>query len=333
MGDGKRGSSEASPGVSERSEEVEAVGHGEEDEGEIEARAERSVSGDESSSESVDPMVIWSSDLILARAKDAVDSPEGVRQLNLWGCGVTDAGLRILCRQLPNVEVLSLSSNFLTTLEPLAESCGRLREVYARRNAFPEGALEAVLAPLGRLKQLRTLWLGENPCCQGMGESEYRAAVVRVLPDLLELDGAKVTEAERQDALARVAASAWSLKARRGHEAEEREKERRRLYGPAWGGRGREGGIGAAGSGRNFLDVPSREPKGMPADGPPSWGDGAGGGGVPASGSVLFAALSLLGDMDAHQLRAVRDEATFLLDLRGAHMAAPAMATAAPSWR
>lgn len=124
--------------------------------------------------------------LVLAKAK--ASDLESVKKLNCWGCNLTDISI---FSQMPNIEVLTLSVNSITSLAPLA-GCLSLCELYLRRNMIPSLSELSHLRPLTRL---RVLWLAENPCC-GTDPSQYRLTVLRCLPRLQKLDNQVVTEEE-----------------------------------------------------------------------------------------------------------------------------------------
>ncbi|KAL8612963.1 hypothetical protein ACOMHN_001046 [Nucella lapillus] len=127
--------------------------------------------------------------LVLARTRAA--DLESVRQLNCWGSRIGDASL---VRQMPNLEVCSLSVNKLTSLEDFAH-CPSLQELYIRKNLVE--TLSDVLH-LRKLERLRVLWLSDNPCSEG---DNYRMTVLRTLPNLQKLDNFVVTEEEINKAL------------------------------------------------------------------------------------------------------------------------------------
>lgn len=98
---------------------------------------------------------------------------------------------------MPNLEILSLryillrhrlfnldfSVNRVKCLEPLLH-CTNLRELYLRKNEIEDfGQLEYLLP----LKQLRTLWIDENPLCN-LTDGSYRRRVLRMFPNLSTLD-------------------------------------------------------------------------------------------------------------------------------------------------
>ncbi|XP_060054844.1 cilia- and flagella-associated protein 410 isoform X3 [Erinaceus europaeus] len=136
--------------------------------------------------------------MVLSRAK--ASELQGVRKLNCWcgrpgpgGSKLTDISI---CREMPSLEVVTLSVNSVSSLEPLSR-CRQLRELYLRRNRV--GSL-AELRHLRALPRLRVLWLAQNPCC-GPDPTRYRMAVLRALPQLQRLDSQAVTEDELARAL------------------------------------------------------------------------------------------------------------------------------------
>ncbi|XP_066543566.1 cilia and flagella associated protein 410 isoform X2 [Amia ocellicauda] len=128
--------------------------------------------------------------LVLARAK--ASDLDSVKKLNCWGCNLTDISI---FTEMPNIEVLTLSTNKIVSLEHISQ-CQSLTELYLRRNAI-ESLSE--LHHLKLLPRLRVLWLAENPCC-GQDPLKYRLAVLRTLPQLHKLDN-QVTEDELAQAL------------------------------------------------------------------------------------------------------------------------------------
>ncbi|XP_054105040.1 cilia- and flagella-associated protein 410 isoform X2 [Callithrix jacchus] len=129
--------------------------------------------------------------MVLTRAK--ASELHSVRKLNCWGSRLTDISI---CREMPSLEVITLSVNSISTLEPVSR-CQRLSELYLRRNRIPS---LAELFYLKGLPRLRVLWLAENPCC-GTSPHRYRMTVLRTLPRLQKLDNQAVTEEELSRAL------------------------------------------------------------------------------------------------------------------------------------
>lgn len=116
-----------------------------------------------------------------------------MRKLNCWGSQLTDISI---CREMPSLEVITLSVNSVSTLEPV-RGCRHLSELYLRRNRIP--SLDELFY-LKDLPHLRVLWLAENPCC-GTSPHLYRMTVLRNLPHLQKLDNQAVTEEELTRAL------------------------------------------------------------------------------------------------------------------------------------
>ncbi|XP_076879702.1 cilia and flagella associated protein 410 [Brachyhypopomus gauderio] len=124
--------------------------------------------------------------LVLARAK--ASDLESVKKLNCWGCNLTDISI---FSEMPNIEVLTLSANKISSLEHIS-NCQNLTELYLRRNDIHN------LSELSHLKSLaclKVLWLAENPCCE-RDPVKYRLTVLRSLPGLHKLDNQVVTEEE-----------------------------------------------------------------------------------------------------------------------------------------
>ncbi|XP_048579240.1 cilia- and flagella-associated protein 410 isoform X2 [Nematostella vectensis] len=121
---------------------------------------------------------------VLGRSR--AKSLESVKNLNFWGSSLSDVSL---VRELPNVEVLSLSVNSIASLKDFA-FCPRLKELYLRRNCIND------LKEIGFLKKLpklRVLWLSDNPCCT---TENYRETVLKNLPRLIRLDNVAVDDTE-----------------------------------------------------------------------------------------------------------------------------------------
>jgi len=113
-----------------------------------------------------------------------------IKTINVWGSDVD--GLLIL-REMPNLEVISLSLNKITTLRDLV-GCTKVTEIYLRKNSILDLKEISYLSNLTRLK---VLWLSHNPCAE---HPYYRAFVVYSIPSLVKLDNAEVTQAERDQA-------------------------------------------------------------------------------------------------------------------------------------
>lgn len=125
-------------------------------------------------------------ELVVARSK--TDNLFAIKNLNVWGNEIDD--VKILT-QLPNVEVLSLSVNRISTLKDFSR-CHKLQELYLRKNNI--GTLDE-LRYIAKLPELRVLWLKENPCAS---VKNYREKVIRILPNLSKLDDQAITPDERR---------------------------------------------------------------------------------------------------------------------------------------
>eukprot|EP00056_Hartaetosiga_gracilis_P000567 m.39031 g.39031 ORF g.39031 m.39031 type:complete len:232 (-) comp10258_c0_seq1:202-897(-) len=113
-----------------------------------------------------------------------------VKHLNSWGSRLTDASL---LKRMPNVEVITLSMNKLTSLSFFCQ-CQNLRELYLRKNKIED------INEIGYLKELNRLtilWMSDNPVSK---TDHYRLTLIRNLPKLEKLDNIDVTEEEREEA-------------------------------------------------------------------------------------------------------------------------------------
>ncbi|XP_037718854.1 adenylate cyclase, terminal-differentiation specific isoform X2 [Drosophila subpulchrella] len=130
-------------------------------------------------------------EMVIARAKQSDLSL--IKKLNCWGSDLSDVSI---IKRMRGVEVLALSVNKISTLSPF-EDCNKLQELYLRKNNISD---INEIAYLQNLPALRYLWLEENPCCDRAG-ANYRALVLRALPNLKKLDNVEVTQEELDDAL------------------------------------------------------------------------------------------------------------------------------------
>jgi hypothetical protein len=119
-----------------------------------------------------------------------VDSLKNVKNLNLWGQGLSDISV---LQQMVNVEVVSMSVNDINSLKDF-EHCFKLSELYLRKNNI--GDLTEV-AYLKDLPSLKVLWLCGNPCAD---VDDYRLKVLSVLDRLEKLDDQDVSPDERKQA-------------------------------------------------------------------------------------------------------------------------------------
>lgn len=126
----------------------------------------------------------------IVRAKSKCDNLSLIKNLNLWGNEIEDVKL---LRQMPNVEVLSLSVNNIKSLKEFAH-CTKLQELYLRKNNITD---LSEIRYLANLNNLRVLWLWDNPCAESR---DYRAQVIKALPQLVKLDNNVVTPEEKAEA-------------------------------------------------------------------------------------------------------------------------------------
>ena len=127
-------------------------------------------------------------ELIVQRTK--TDKFMTIKNLNLWGNDLDEVSA---VKDLPNLEVLSLSVNRIATLRDFA-NCPKLTELYLRKNAIAD---LTEVQYLTSLKQLRVLWLWDNPCAE---TPNYRLIVIKMLPQLAKLDNTEITSEERETA-------------------------------------------------------------------------------------------------------------------------------------
>ncbi|XP_061398952.1 mediator of RNA polymerase II transcription subunit 25 isoform X3 [Musca vetustissima] len=130
-------------------------------------------------------------EMVIARSKQSDLS--SIKKLNCWGSDLSDVSI---IKRMRGVEVLALSVNKISTLQPF-EDCLKLQELYLRKNCIQD---INEIAYLQNLPNLKYLWLEENPCCERVGAA-YRAIVLRALPNLKKLDNVEVTQEEVDEAL------------------------------------------------------------------------------------------------------------------------------------
>ncbi|KAM9305761.1 cilia- and flagella-associated protein 410 [Gastrophryne carolinensis] len=128
---------------------------------------------------------------VLSRAK--ASELDSVKKLNCWGSHLTDISI---CQDLPNIEVITLSVNSISTLQPISH-CQNLTELYLRKNNISNMSEIYYLKLLPRLK---ILWLSENPCCNP-DPHRYRMTVLKNLPNLHKLDNQAITADEVSQAI------------------------------------------------------------------------------------------------------------------------------------
>eukprot|EP00744_Colponema_vietnamica_P025617 GILI01037725.1.p1 GENE.GILI01037725.1~~GILI01037725.1.p1 ORF type:complete len:246 (+),score=37.17 GILI01037725.1:50-787(+) len=126
--------------------------------------------------------------MVLMKTKQT--SLADVKNLNLWGAELEDISL---CSQLPNLEVLALSVNHVSSLAEVA-TCKKMRELYLRKNDVAD---LRQLTYLSQMPRLTTLWLNDNPVAR---DPNYRLYCIKYAPSLTLLDTVEVTAAEKADA-------------------------------------------------------------------------------------------------------------------------------------
>ena len=129
-------------------------------------------------------MAILSENMVFSKTR--TQDLRNVKQLNCWGSELTDVAI---VRQMPNVVVLSLSVNNITSLVDFG-TCKNLQELYLRENKIKD--LNQVVH-LQELSNLKKLWLAGNPCAE---QANYRLTVIKALPNLEMLDNVTVSPEE-----------------------------------------------------------------------------------------------------------------------------------------
>eukprot|EP01147_Barroeca_monosierra_P002615 gene2615-5517_t len=127
-----------------------------------------------------------SRDVVLAKTRST--SLDTVRLLNCWGCRISEASL---LEHMPNVEVITLSMNRLSSLRYF-EHCKNLRELYLRKNQIKD---MKELGYLTSLENLSVLWMSGNPIAH---LENYRVNVIKNIPTLKKLDNIDITDSERE---------------------------------------------------------------------------------------------------------------------------------------
>jgi len=119
-------------------------------------------------------------EFILSKYPNITEITE-IKKLNLYAEDLLDISL---ISKMPKIEVVSLSSNQISSLSPLT-NCLNVREIYLRNNnidSFKE------LSHLKNLMNLKVLWLEGNPICNDI---YYREKVFNILPQAIFLDNKK----------------------------------------------------------------------------------------------------------------------------------------------
>ncbi|CAK68440.1 unnamed protein product (macronuclear) [Paramecium tetraurelia] len=126
--------------------------------------------------------------LIAQKAK--TEALYSIKSLNLWGNDLDDISI---IERLPQLEVLSLSVNRITTLADIAK-CKNIKELYLRKNNISS---ITELQFLQQLPKLKVLWLQENPIAD---HPNYREAVICNSSTLEKLDDVVISQQDRANA-------------------------------------------------------------------------------------------------------------------------------------
>lgn len=119
--------------------------------------------------------------------KSKTDKINSIVKLNLWGSDLEDVSC---LSNIPNLEVLSLAVNKIKTLKTFSKLV-KLKELYLRKNnisSFKE------LEYLSNCQDLKKISLNENPIEE---LPNYRENVIRLFPQLVQLDEKIITPEER----------------------------------------------------------------------------------------------------------------------------------------
>lgn len=92
----------------------------------------------------------------LIQLKCKTDKLQSIKNLNLWGNDLEDISL---IKDMPNVEICSLSLNKISTLKDF-QTCKKLKELYLRKNLVQD-LLE--IKYLTMCPSLKVVWLWDNP--------------------------------------------------------------------------------------------------------------------------------------------------------------------------
>jgi Leucine-rich repeat len=123
----------------------------------------------------------------IIQAKSKTDNLKMISKLNLSGIGFEDISI---LRQMPNLEVVSLPVNRITSLKEF-QYLTKLTDLSVRKNNISQ---ISNLLYLRQLPNLKNLWMMENPISS---QANYRLLVVALLPHLEKLDNKEVTAEER----------------------------------------------------------------------------------------------------------------------------------------
>ena len=117
----------------------------------------------------------------LIQTRSRCNRLDTLKALNCWGCNLKDI---TIIKELPALRILILTTNSIFDLSPISQ-CLKLRELYLRNNKI-EDLHE--LDKLNQLKNLRSIWISENPCTT-TPTVNYAEKVFSILPNIKYLDG------------------------------------------------------------------------------------------------------------------------------------------------
>lgn len=129
---------------------------------------------------------VLTKEALLTKCK--VEDLDQIKCVSMWGNELNDVSVINSCK---NVTLVTLSVNNINTLKHFKD-CSKLAELYLRRNNI--SSLDEIIY-LKYCKNLRVLWLEENPI-QKM--NNYRAFIIKALPQIIKLDNVVITEEERE---------------------------------------------------------------------------------------------------------------------------------------
>lgn len=101
-----------------------------------------------------------------------------IKTLNLWGNDLSDVSI---LAELPNIEIISLSLNKITSLSAF-KNMKHLKELYLRKNQIAD---IKEIEGLRLCTNLKILTLIENPITE---IPNYRQTIIESLPQLTKLD-------------------------------------------------------------------------------------------------------------------------------------------------
>ena len=123
---------------------------------------------------------------LLFKKNPKYKSLDDIQTINLWGSEINDISILSQCR---NLEIVSLSLNNISNISPL-KKCIKLRELYLRKNKI---CSLSQIDYLKNLKDLRILWLDENPISNLENYKEY---ILKNLPQLIKFDNVPIINRE-----------------------------------------------------------------------------------------------------------------------------------------